>query len=97
MMKASRLTAVGIVAAAVLWIASGYLVPHEGAQGEAAVRPGEAKQQPLFLFSVAPVKIEPHAPKLTLSGRTEADRKVAITARTGGTLVELRVKRGQHV
>lgn len=97
MMKASRITAVGIVAAAVLWIASGYLFPHETAKGEAAVRPGEAKQQPLFRVSVAPVKIEPHAPTLTLSGRTEADRKVAITARTGGTLVELRVKRGQHV
>ncbi len=32
-----------------------------------------------------------------MSGRTEADHKVAITARTGGVLTELRVKRGQHV
>lgn len=97
MLKASRITAVAIVLAAVLWIASGYLVPHESAKGEAAVRPGEAKAQPLFRVSVTTVTIAPHAPKLTLSGRTEADRKVAITARTGGTLIELRVKRGQHV
>ena len=97
MSKASRITAVGIVAAAVLWIASGYFMPHESTQGEAAVRPGEAKTQPLFRVAVTAVKIEPHAPKLTLSGRTEADRKVAITARTGGSLVELRVKRGQFV
>ena len=41
--------------------------------------------------------LAPHARKLTLSGRTEADQKVTITARTGGMLTELRVKRGQHV
>lgn len=97
MMKASRITAVGIVAAAVLWIASGHLLPRDSAEGQAAVRPGEAKQQPAFRVSVMNVAIEPHSPTLTLSGRTEADHKVNITARTGGTLTELRVKRGQHV
>ncbi|MFA6267614.1 MAG: efflux RND transporter periplasmic adaptor subunit [Pseudolabrys sp.] len=97
MMKSSRITAVGIVAAAVLWIASGHLMPHDSAEGEAAVRASEAKSQPLFRVAVAPAKIEPHSPTLTLSGRTEADHKVSITARTGGTLTELRVKRGQHV
>ena len=34
---------------------------------------------------------------LSLSGRTEADHKVAITARAGGVLTQLNVKRGQHV
>lgn len=97
MMKASRITAVGLVAAAVLWVASGHLVPRESAQGEAAVRASEAKAQPLFRVSVTPIKVEQHSPTLTLSGRTEADHKVAITARTGGILTELRVKRGQHV
>jgi multidrug efflux system membrane fusion protein len=86
-----------MVAAAVLWIASGHLMPRENAEGEAAVRASEAKAQPLFRVAVAAAKVEPHAPTLTLSGRTEADHKVAITARTGGTLTELRVKRGQHV
>ena len=32
-----------------------------------------------------------------LSGRTEADKKVTITARTGGMLTEMRVRRGQQV
>ncbi|MBS0249124.1 MAG: efflux RND transporter periplasmic adaptor subunit [Proteobacteria bacterium] len=97
MMKASRITAVGIVIAAVVWIASGHLLPHDSAEGQAAVRASEAKKQPDFRVSVMNVAITPHSPTLILSGRTEADHKVAITARTGGTLTELRVKRGQHV
>ena len=97
MMKASRLAAIGIVAVAVVWIASGHLLPHDNAEGEAAVRVNEAKSQPLFKVAVAPAKAEPHSPTLTLSGRTEADRKVVITARTGGALNELRIKRGQQV
>ena len=36
-MKASRITAVGLVAAAGLWIASGYFLPHETAESRAAV------------------------------------------------------------
>ena len=97
MNKASRITAVGIVAAAVLWIASGHLLPRDNADGQAAIRAGDTKAQPLFRVAVAPAIVEPHSPTLILSGRTEADHKVAITARTGGTLTELRVKRGQHV
>jgi multidrug efflux system membrane fusion protein len=95
--KASRITAVGVVAAAVLWIASGHLMPRDSADSQAAIRASETKAQPLFRVAVAAAAVEPHAPTLTLSGRTEADHKVAITARTGGTLTELKVKRGQHV
>jgi len=96
-MKAARYAAVGVVAAAVLWIASGHLLPRDHAAGHAAVKPSEAPAQPLFRVAVATAKVEQHSPTLTLSGRTEADRKVALTARTGGELTELRVKRGQHV
>lgn len=96
-MKVARLTAVGVVAAATLWIASGHLMPRDSAEGVAAVRANESKTQPLFRVAVTPAKLQPHNPTLTLSGRTEADRKVTITARTGGELTELRVKRGQHV
>lgn len=96
-MKASRLTAIGMVAAAGLWIASGYLMPRDSAEGQAAMRAEESKAQPLFSVAVTTVRVEQHAPTLTLSGRTEADHKVNITARTGGVLTELRVKRGQHV
>jgi multidrug efflux system membrane fusion protein len=95
--KASRITAVGIVAAAVIWIASGHLMPRDSAEGQAAVRASETKAQPLFRVAVVSAIVEPHSPTLTLSGRTEADHKVALSARTGGVLSELRVRRGQHV
>ena len=41
-MKASRLTAVGLVAAAGLWIASGHFLPHESAESRLRIplRPG---------------------------------------------------------
>jgi len=96
-MKASRITAVGLVAGAVLWIASGHLMPRDSAEGQAAIRPGEAKSQPAFRVETATVRLVEHRPTLNLSGRTEADHKVTVTARTGGVLTELRVKRGQHV
>jgi multidrug efflux system membrane fusion protein len=96
-MKASRVTAVGLVAAAALWIGSGHLLPRDSAEGQAAIRLAEQKAQPLFKVSVATAQVMPHSPTLTLSGRTEADHKVAITARTGGVLTQLRITRGQRV
>ena len=96
-MKASRVTALGLVAAATLWIASGHLLPRDSAEGQAAIRPADMKEQPRFRVSVATANLSQHSPTLILSGRTEADHKVAITARTGGVLTQLRVQRGQHV
>jgi multidrug efflux system membrane fusion protein len=95
-MKASRITALGLVAAATLWIASGHLMPHESAESEAAVRPTETEAK-LFHVAVQPVDVVAHRQRFTLSGRTEADRKVMVTARTGGELKELRVRRGSIV
>jgi multidrug efflux system membrane fusion protein len=96
-MKASRLTALGLVAAATLWIASGHLLPHETAESSAAIRPPDADAQKLFRVAVIQTSEIPHARKLLLSGRTEADKRVTVTARTGGVLTELRVHRGSHV
>jgi len=96
-MKASRITAVGLVAAATLWIASGHLLPRDSSEGHAAIRAAETAAQPPFRVSVTTANVEPHSPTLTVSGRTEADRKVAVTARAGGVLTELRVRRGQRV
>ena len=48
-------------------------------------------------FAVTETSVVPHSRKLVLSGRTEADRRVNITARTGGLLTELRVRRGSQV
>lgn len=95
-MKGSRITAVALVAGATAWIASGHFLPHESAESRAAARPVEAEAK-LFRVSVAPTERVAHRQKLILSGRTEADRKVMITARTGGVLTELRVRRGAVV
>jgi multidrug efflux system membrane fusion protein len=96
-MKASRLTAVGLVAAAGLWIASGHFLPHESAESRAAVRGGEGEAKKLFRVAVVGTTVVPHSRKLTVAGRTEADKRVTVTARTGGVLTELRVKRGMWV
>jgi multidrug efflux system membrane fusion protein len=96
-MKASRITALGLVAAAGLWIASGHFLPHDSAESRASVRPNEADAKKLFRVAVAQTAIVQHSRKLVLSGRTEADRRVTVTARTGGVLTELKVKRGTWV
>ena len=96
-MKASRLTAVGLVAAAGLWIASGHFLPHESAESRAAMRTGESEAKKLFRVATVATNLVPHRRKLTVAGRTEADKRVIITARTGGILTELRVKRGMWV
>ena len=96
-MKGSRITAVGLVAAAALWIASGHFMPHESAESRAAIRTGEGEAKKLFRVAVMSTKVEQHNLRLTISGRTEADKRVMVTARTGGVLTELRVKRGTAV
>jgi multidrug efflux system membrane fusion protein len=96
-MKASRLAAVGLIAAAALWIGSGYFMPHESEQSHAAVRPKEPAPENLFRVGVTAVRLAPHSRKLILSGRTEADRKVMVTARTGGIVAQLKVRRGDKV
>jgi multidrug efflux system membrane fusion protein len=96
-MKASRVTAVGLVAAAALWILSGHLIPHESAESKAALQPGDAKAAKPFRVAVVDTNVAAHSRKLLLSGRTEADRKVITFARTNGVLQELRVRRGSRV
>jgi membrane fusion protein, multidrug efflux system len=96
-MKAARIVAVGIVVAAAAWIASGHFLPHDSAESRAAVRPGETAPQKLFRVAVADARVEPRSRKLVLSGRTEADRKMMVTARGDGTVSELRVRRGAIV
>ncbi len=95
-MKGSRITALGLVAAAALWIASGHLLPHETAQSNASIRPSEDAKKP-FRVAVVETHVVPHSRNLVLSGRTEADKRVTVTARTNGVLTELKVKRGTWV
>src|SRR5687767_6757480 len=95
-MKAARFAAVGLVVAAVAWIASGHLFPHETAESRAAVHPAETAPKP-FRVSVAEVRVEPRSRNLVLSGRTEADKKMMLMARADGTIAELKVRRGSPV
>jgi len=69
-MKGSRITAVGLVAAAALWIASGHFMPHESAESRAAIRTGEGEAKKLFRVAVMSTKVEQHSLRLTMSGRT---------------------------
>jgi membrane fusion protein, multidrug efflux system len=96
-MIASRITAVGLVAAAALWIASGHFLPHETAESRAAIRAGGGETKQPFRVAVMVAREVLHSRKLVLSGRTEADKRVVVTARTGGILTELRVRRGSAV
>lgn len=96
-MKGSRITALGLVAAAALWIASGHLLPRETAHSDAAIRSAESDAKKPFRVGVIRSSTVAHRRKLVLSGRTEADRRVTLTARTGGLLTELKVKRGSWV
>jgi membrane fusion protein, multidrug efflux system len=95
-MKASRIAAIGMVAAAGLWIASGHFLPHESAVSKASVRSDAVAKKP-FRVAVIEAKVVDHARKLVLAGRTEADRRVTVAARSGGVLTELRVRRGARV
>jgi multidrug efflux system membrane fusion protein len=93
-MKASRITAVGLVVGAALWIASGHFLPHE--ESRAAIQPSAAPDT-LFRVAVLDTNLVEHQRKLVLSGRTEADKKVTLFARTGGVLTQLHVRRGSRV
>src|ERR1041385_2926449 len=95
-MKAARIAAVGLVVGAAAWIASGHLFPHDSAESRAAVQP-EAQAPKLFRVSVMDAHVEPRKRNLVLSGRTEADRKMMLTARVDGTISELKVRRGSVV
>ena len=96
-MKASRIAAICLVAAAALWMGSGHLFPPEPEHSNAAIRTSEAETKKPFRVAVTEVAVVPHTRKLVLSGRTEADRKVTIMARTGGVITELNVRRGTRV
>jgi multidrug efflux system membrane fusion protein len=96
-MRASRVAAAGLVVAAAVWIGSGYFLPHESQESRAAVQPKQPAPEALFRVAVVATTVVPHSRKMILSGRTEADRKVMVTARTGGIVTDLKVRRGDRV
>jgi membrane fusion protein, multidrug efflux system len=95
-MKPGRVAAVGLLAAAVVWIGSGYLMPNESVESTAAISSETAADKP-FRVATMQTRVVPHSPRLILSGRTMADKKVTLAARTNGVVSELRVQRGDRV
>ncbi len=91
-LQGSKLLAFSLIVFAVLWISSGFLFPHQQPAVPVAQQVSET-----FRVAVTTVNVEQYQPKLVLSGRTEADKKVAIVARTQAIVTELRVKRGDRV
>src|SRR5215213_6740770 len=95
-MNLSRVIAVLIVLGSAGWIASGAL----GHGAQKASDPNahhEAVPAPRFKVAVAPVQVQPHARRIVLSGRTEADKRATAVTRASGVIVGLRVKRGSVV
>jgi multidrug efflux system membrane fusion protein len=92
-LKGGKLGALALILLAVVWIGSGYLFPH---QEVAATTPAQQADQK-FRVAVMSAKSERYQPQLVLSGRTEAEKKVAVVSRTQAIISELRVKRGDVV
>src|SRR5262249_43427452 len=96
-MKARQFAALGIVAGAGLWIASGHFLPQEKTASHAVLRIGDDPSKRPFRVAVIRTSVVPHSRKLAISGRTEADRRVVLTARAAGVVTDLRIKRGTAV
>lgn len=94
-MNFSRILAVVIVIGATLWIGSGVLGRTEEPAEAAAEQ--VAAEMPRFRVAVMPVRVESHERAIIISGRTEADNRASAVARTAGSIVELKVRRGDRV
>lgn len=94
-MMYSRILAVAIIIGATLWIGSGVFgrteEPASADAGAASVT------QPPFKVAVIEAQPESHSRLVVISGRTEADDRARAVSRATGSIIELNVKRGDHV
>ena len=81
-MFSARIAALTVMVLTGLWIGSGYLHHDNGKTASARV---SQAPKPLFRVVVAPVDVQPRARRLTLTGRTQSDQRVIVSARTTGT------------
>lgn len=93
-MRLARLTAFAVILLCALWIGSGYLRPPEAAVPPA--RMADAARPP-FRVTAQPIRSEPHARHFTLTGRTQSDQRVVVSARTSGIVSKIIVRRGASV
>src|SRR5438105_2131426 len=94
-MTISRIVALLLALAAVAWIGSGVLGRDSPLARTSA--PSTIEQKSLFKVGVVPLHVELRARRITLSGRTEADRRATAIARAAGIIVDLKVRRGSVV
>lgn len=90
----ARFAALTIIALTALWIGSGYLRSDHGPTKSARVSQPE---KPLFRVVIADADVRQHARKLSLTGRTQSDQRVIVSARTNGIVTRVAVKRGARV
>lgn len=90
----ARILALTIVVLTGLWIGSGYLGKSNSATPSARVSQAE---KPLFRVAIADVDVRQHARKLSLTGRTQSDQRVIVSARTNGIVTRVAVRRGARV
>jgi multidrug efflux system membrane fusion protein len=92
--KPSRIIAVALVVAAVLWIFSGNFQAHEEPAEQAAA---ESATVPVQKVGVANAGPEKRDRSILLSCLTEADHRAMAVARGDGVIVDLMVERGSKV
>lgn len=90
----ARIVALTIVVLTGLWIGSGYLAKNHGTTSSARV---SQPPKPLFRVVIADADVRQHARKLSLTGRTQSDQRVIVSARTNGIVTRVAVKRGARV
>jgi multidrug efflux system membrane fusion protein len=88
----ARVTALTVVLLTGLWIGSGYLRPSTIAP---PVRNDTAK--PAFRVVVMDVAASQHSRRYVITGRTQSDQRVLVSARTNGIVTRVAVRRGSIV
>jgi membrane fusion protein, multidrug efflux system len=92
-LKRSYLIAAAIAVAVVAWLATGLFVGDESDSGT----PTTAVEPAVPAVQVADLVAEVHERRLALFGRSEAHRKVQVSAETSGQVVEKVASKGQIV
>lgn len=95
-MKRSYILAVLIAVVAILWIASGFIAPDKPAAEQAALAPEHAAQTAPTV-RVRDSKAESVTARITVTGRTEAARRVEMKAEIAGQVVEILAEKGATV
>ena len=94
LLKPSRIIAIGVVIAAVLWIGSGIVTSNSHAGESGAKEPPSVPVQKVGVEVAAPAI---HRRSVTLSCVTQADHKASAVARGAGVLRMVAVERGDHI